>query len=91
MLGAVPACTDLITKPWVQVAGVNVLDQPLFASGNVAMAGGCLASTYLAAWVLARLEGVHAAQSALHYVASVGEREAYVQRAVGHLMPYFAG
>ena len=91
LLGAVPACTDLITKPWVQEAGVEVLDQPLFASGNVATAGGCLASTYLAAWVLARLEGVDAAQSALHYVAPVGEKEAYVQRAMGHLMPYLAG
>jgi transcriptional regulator GlxA family with amidase domain len=90
LLGAVPACTDLITKPWVQEAGVEVLDQPLFASGNVATAGGCLASTYLAAWVLARLEGVDAAQSALHYVAPVGEKEAYVQRAMGHLMPYLA-
>lgn len=91
LLGAVPACTDLITKPWVQEAGVEVLDQPLFASGNVATAGGCLASTYLAAWVLARLEGVDAAQSALRYVAPVGEKEAYVQRAMGHLMPYLAG
>lgn len=91
LLGAVPECTDLITKPWVQEAGVEVLDQPLFASGNVATAGGCLASTYLAAWVLARLEGVDAAQSALHYVAPVGEKEAYVQRAMGHLMPYLAG
>ena len=90
LLGAVPACTDLITKPWVQEAGVEVLDQPLFASGNVATAGGCLASTYLAAWVLARLEGVDAAQSALHYVAPVGEKEAYVQRAMGHLIPYLA-
>lgn len=88
LLGAVPACTDLITKPWVQEAGVEVLDQPLFASGNVATAGGCLASTYLAAWVLARLEGVDAAQSALHYVAPVGEKEAFVQRAMGHLMPW---
>ncbi len=91
LLGAVPACTDLITKPWVQEAGVEVLDQPLFASGNVATAGGCLASTYLAAWVLARLEGVDAAQSALHYVAPVGEKEAYVQRAMGHLAPYLVG
>lgn len=91
LLGAVPACTDLITKPWVQEAGVDVLDQPLFASGNVATAGGCLASTYLAAWVLARLEGVDAAQSALHYVAPVGEKEAYVQRAMGHLAQYLVG
>ena len=47
LLGAVPACTDLTTKPWVQEAGVEVLNQPFFARGNVATAGGCLASSYL--------------------------------------------
>ena len=88
LLGAVPACTDLTTKPWVQEAGVKVLDQPFFAEGNVATAGGCLASPYLAAWVIARTEGVDAARAALHYVAPVGEKEAYVERAMGNLLPY---
>jgi hypothetical protein len=37
-LGSVPACTDLTTKPWVQQAGVNVLNQAFFAAGNVARA-----------------------------------------------------
>ncbi len=41
LLGAVPACTDLTTKPWVIEAGVEVLNQPFFAQGNVATAGGC--------------------------------------------------
>src|SRR4051812_32347290 len=49
MLGTIPACTDLVTRPWVQEAGVEVLNQPFYASGNVATAGGCLASQYLAA------------------------------------------
>ncbi len=88
LLGAVPACTDLITKPWVQDAGVAVLDQPFFAAGNVATAGGCLASPYLAAWVIARTEGLEAARSALHYVAPVGEKETYVERAMGCITPY---
>lgn len=48
LLGAVPACTDLTTRPWVQAAGVEVLNQPFFASRNVATAGGCFASPYLA-------------------------------------------
>ena len=34
LLGAVPACTDLTTKPWVQEAGVEVLDQPFFAASS---------------------------------------------------------
>ena len=88
LLDGAPACTDLTTKPWVQEAGVEVLDQPFFARGNVATAGGCLASQYLAAWMIARLEGVEAAKSALHYVAPVGEKEEYVTRAMRHIEPF---
>ncbi|MES2717612.1 MAG: DJ-1/PfpI family protein [Pseudomonadota bacterium] len=88
LLGAVPACTDLTTKPWVLEAGVQVLDQPFVAAGNVATAGGCLASPYLAAWVIARLQGVEAARAALHYVAPVGEKDDYVARALRNITPY---
>lgn len=88
LLDGLPACTDLTTKPWVQEAGVDVLNQPFVARGNVATAGGCLASQYLAAWVIARLEGVEAAQSAMHYVAPVGEKDDYVERAMRHVMPF---
>ena len=87
-LGSVPACTDLTTKPWVQEAGVEVLNQPFFARGNVATAGGCFASQYLAAWIIARMEGEEAAKSALHYVAPVGEKEEYVSRAMKNVAPY---
>ena len=65
-LTKIPACTDLLTKPWVQEAGVDVLNQPFYADGNLATAGGCLASQYLAAWVIARFEGIDAAKSAMH-------------------------
>jgi transcriptional regulator GlxA family with amidase domain len=88
MLGTVPACTDLTTKPWVQEAGIEVLNQPFFAAGNVATAGGCFASQYLAAWIIARSEGEDAARAALHYVAPVGEKEEYVSRAMKNIAPY---
>jgi transcriptional regulator GlxA family with amidase domain len=88
LLEGVPACTDLTTKPWVEAAGVAVLNQPFFAKGNVATAGGCLSSQYLAAWVIARLEGVEAARSAMHYVAPVGEKDEYVARAMRNITPY---
>ncbi|MBW4460411.1 MAG: DJ-1/PfpI family protein [Nodosilinea sp. WJT8-NPBG4] len=88
MLGSVPACTDLTTKPWVQEAGVEVLNQPFFAAGNVATAGGCFASQYLVAWIIARSEGEEAAKAALHYVAPVGEKEEYVSRAMKNIAPY---
>ena len=88
LLDGVPACTDLITKPWVEEAGVPVLNQPFVAKGNVATAGGCLASQYLAAWVIARLQGVEAARSAMHYVAPVGEKDDYVERALRNIAPF---
>jgi transcriptional regulator GlxA family with amidase domain len=88
LLDGVPACTDLTSKPWVVEAGVEVLNQPFFAAGNVATAGGCLASHYLAAWIIARLDGGEAAESALHYVAPVGEKEEYVARAMRNVTPY---
>lgn len=91
LLNGVPACTDLTTKPWVEEAGVSVLKQAFVANGNVATAGGCLSSQYLAAWVIARLEGIEAAQSAIHYVAPVGEKDAYVARAMHNIRPFIEG
>jgi transcriptional regulator GlxA family with amidase domain len=90
LLDGVSACTDLTTKPWVEEAGVSVLNQPFFAKDNIATAGGCLASQYLAVWIIARLVGVDAAQSAIHYVAPVGEKEDYVSRAMRNVEPYLA-
>jgi transcriptional regulator GlxA family with amidase domain len=88
LINGVPACTDLTTKPWVEEAGVEVLNQPFVARGNVATAGGCLASQYLAAWVIARLAGLEEARSAMHYVAPVGEKEDYVARAMKNITPF---
>lgn len=90
LLNGTPACTDLTTKPWVIAAGVDVLNQPFFANGNVATAGGCMASPYLAAWIIARLEGIEAAKSALYYVAPVGEKEEYVERGMRNILPYLS-
>lgn len=88
LIGTLPACTDLTTKPWVIEAGVEVLDAPFVAHGNVATAGGCLASQYLAAWMLARGGALAAAREAIHYVAPVGEKEATVARVLGVIAPF---
>lgn len=85
LLGQIPACTDLITKPWVQESGVNVLNTPFYAENNIATAGGCLASQYLAAWIIAKTQGLDAAKEAMHYVAPVGEKEDYVSRAIANI------
>lgn len=88
LLDNIPACTDLTTTPWVREAGIEVLDQPLFASGNVATAGGCIASQYLAAWLIAKSEGLDAAKEAIHYVAPVGEKEKYVGMMLDNVVKY---
>jgi transcriptional regulator GlxA family with amidase domain len=88
LLADVPACTDSTTKPWVEEAGIEVLDQPFVAHGNVATAGGCLGSHYLAAWVIARLAGWEVAERVVHYVAPVGQKQEYVERALQAVRRY---
>jgi transcriptional regulator GlxA family with amidase domain len=88
LIGDLPACTDLTTKPWVIEAGIDVLDVPFVAHGNVATAGGCLASQYLATWMIARGAGIGDAEEAIHYVAPVGEKQAYVAQALAVVRPF---
>ena len=88
LLGDVPACTDTTTRPWVEEAGVRVLDQPFVAHGNVATAGGCLGSHYLAAWVIARLASWETAEAVVNYVAPVGQKTDYVERARSAVQRY---
>ncbi|MGC0415790.1 DJ-1/PfpI family protein [Embleya sp. AB8] len=78
LLTDLPACTDATSRPWVEAAGVEVLDAPFHAAGNIATAGGCLASQYLGAWVITRTLGEAAARAAIDYVAPVGEKDATV-------------
>lgn len=85
LIGQTPACTDSTSKPWVQAAGVNILNQAFFAHGNLATAGGCLSAQYVSAWMIARLKGIAQAKEVLHYFAPVGEKEEYVARALSHI------
>jgi transcriptional regulator GlxA family with amidase domain len=88
LLADMPACTDLTTKPWLLEAGVRVEDAPFHARGPIATAGGCLASQYLAAWLMVRGAGFDAAARALHYAAPVGEKEQYVARLLDVVRPF---
>ena len=90
LIADVPACTDLTTKPWVIEAGVRVIDAPFHARGPIATAGGCLAAQYLAAWMMLKRAGPEAAAQALHYVAPVGEKDAYVERLLAVVKPFLA-
>jgi len=88
LLADMPACTDLTTKPWLVEAGVRVSDSAFHARGPIATAGGCLASQYLATWVMVRGAGIDAAAQALHYAAPVGEKESYVARLIDTVRPF---
>jgi transcriptional regulator GlxA family with amidase domain len=84
----VPACTDNITKPWLIEAGVRVAEQSFYAAGNIATAGGCLASHYLATWIIARGVGREVAAGVLDYVTPVGEQADWTSRAFAAIGPY---
>jgi transcriptional regulator GlxA family with amidase domain len=73
-----PACTDTKYRAHVEAAGTKVLEQPFFANGSVATAGGCLAAAYLSTWVLWRLLGSRVAEQTLTSVAPVGLESQYV-------------
>ena len=88
LLADMPACTDLTTKPWLVEAGVRVEEAPFHARGPIATAGGCLASQYLAAWMMLRGAGEAAAKQALHYAAPVGEKDSSVERLLAVVRPF---
>jgi transcriptional regulator GlxA family with amidase domain len=88
LLATQPVCTNLRSRPSLEAMGIRVLDRPFVASGNVASAGGCLASPYLAAWVISRLLGREAAETALGTVAPVGEKKQYVAGVLGVVSPF---
>ncbi|QGP78095.1 DJ-1/PfpI family protein [Sphingobium sp. CAP-1] len=93
LLGDVPVCTDLTSKPWVVATGARVIDAPFHAAGTIATAGGCMAAHYLAAWAIAKGMGARgageaAARAVIDYVAPVGEKAATVARVMGVITPF---
>ena len=88
LVEGMPVCTDLITQEWVEAAGYEVLNRPFYARGRVATAGGCLASHYLATWLIWSVAGRQAAEDALAYVLPHGEEEEYTRRALERVEPF---
>jgi transcriptional regulator GlxA family with amidase domain len=86
LLGTMPACADVTSRPYVEACGVTVLDAPFHAEGAIATAGGCLASQYLAAWVITRTLGEDSARAVIDYVAPVGEQRATVDRVMAAVL-----
>jgi transcriptional regulator GlxA family with amidase domain len=65
-------CADVVTRPVLEATGVDVRDDAFHVEGNVATAGGCLASQYLAFWMIERLSDARTAEAALTAIAPVG-------------------
>jgi transcriptional regulator GlxA family with amidase domain len=82
--------TDTTTAPFMAVEGVKVSGEAFHAEGNVATAGGCLSSQYLAAWVIASKTDWQSAADIIHYIAPIGQKEEYVARAKSTVLPWVA-
>jgi transcriptional regulator GlxA family with amidase domain len=83
-----PVCTDLMTEPLFTRQGLCVSDQAFHALGNVATAGGCLASQYIAAWIIGRGLGSEQAATVIRNAAPVGQQDEYVSRAIATVSPF---
>jgi transcriptional regulator GlxA family with amidase domain len=88
LIDDLPACTDLISKPWIIEAGVDVLEQAFVAKNNIATSGGCMASEYLATWVLLKKSDKETAMNILSYVAPVGESKEHIKRCISSVEPF---
>jgi transcriptional regulator GlxA family with amidase domain len=88
LVKGMPICTDRKTQEWIKASGYEVLEQPFYAQERIAMAGGCLASHYLATWLIWNKLGKQAAIDALSYVLPHGEEKEYTHRALKHVEPF---
>jgi transcriptional regulator GlxA family with amidase domain len=83
-----PVCTDLNTEPLLSRQGLMVADSAFHAAGNVATAGGCLASQYIATWIIGRALGTEEAGAVIQAAAPVGQEDEYVRRALDTVKPF---
>jgi transcriptional regulator GlxA family with amidase domain len=88
LLENIPVCTDLIHKKFVEESGAIVLDQPFYASGNIASAGGCLSSQYLAFFIISKILDIDNAIKAIYYFAPTGQKDIYVDMAISNVKKY---
>ncbi len=73
LLAGCKATTYPTAKTLLESFGVDVVEQPFVASGNVATAGGCLAQQYLVGWVIENLAGGDWRDIVLKSIQPVGE------------------
>jgi transcriptional regulator GlxA family with amidase domain len=67
------ATTYPTSKPLLETLGVEVVERPFIAHGNVATAGGCLAQQYLIGWVIEKLADKEWSDLVIKAIQPVGE------------------
>lgn len=80
--------TDTMTAPYLSQEGLKISEMPLHVEGNVASAGGCLSSHYLAAWAIAMKTDWPTAEDIIHYIAPIGQKDEYAARAKATILPH---
>lgn len=73
LLDGKTATTYPTSKPLLESLGVEVVEEPFVAHGNVATAGGCLAQQYLIGWVVEALAGKDWRELIIKAIQPVGE------------------
>jgi transcriptional regulator GlxA family with amidase domain len=73
LLDGKPATTYPTSKPALESFGIETVEKPFIANGNVATAGGCLAQQYLIGWVIENLAGRDWRELVLKSIQPVGE------------------
>ena len=67
------ATTYPTTKTALEGLGVEVIEKPFVAHGNIATAGGCLAQQYLVGWVIEKLADTEWKNVVIRSIQPVGE------------------
>jgi len=67
------ATTYPTSKPVLESMGVEVVEKPFVAHGNVATAGGCLAQQYLIGWMVEKLADKDWSELIVKAIQPVGE------------------
>ncbi len=73
LLDGKTATTYPTTKSALESFGVEVIEKPFIAHGNIATAGGCLAQQYLIHWVIENLADKDWADLVVKAIQPVGE------------------
>lgn len=73
LLDGKTATTYPTARQLLESFGVEVVEKPFVADGNIATAGGCLAQQYLVGWVIEKLANKDWSELVLRSIQPVGE------------------